>query len=114
MTALLTALQAKTWPVYAQYNGRPTTTYGLRRPSEDTLPVFVKLEEVFMPTEEEIAAAKEKGECIEIPHYQYTSQDGNNYFNIHWYHESNTDNEGYDCFESLEMATLAYSLIPKE
>lgn len=67
-----------------------------------------------MPTEEEIAAAKERGERIQTPHYQYTSQDGSKFYNIHWYHESNTDNEGYDYFELLEVAALTYGVIPKE
>lgn len=67
-----------------------------------------------MPTDEEIQLAKENNESIIIPHYEYVSQDGDNFYNIHWYHESNTDNKGYDCFESLEMATLSYGVLPKE
>ena len=102
----------KNWGVYWQFNGE-ATTFDLRGERPSTA-VYTKLEEVFLPTEEEIAAAKEKGEHIQIPHYQYTSQDGDNYYNIHWYHDSNTNNEGYDYFESLEMATLAYSVIPKD
>ena len=102
----------KNWAVQWQFNGE-ATTFDLRAERPSTA-VYAKLEEVFMPTDEEIAAAKEKGERIETPHYEYTSQDGDNYYNIHWYHDSNTDNEGYDYFESLEMATLAYSVIPKE
>ena len=101
----------KNWGVQWQFNG--PASYSLRDPRPSTA-VYTKLEEVFMPTEEEIAAAKEKGERITIPTYEYTSQDGDNYYNIHWYHDSNTNNEGYDYFESLEMATLAYSVIPKE
>ena len=102
----------KNWGVEWQFNGE-ATTFDLRAEKPSTA-VYTKLEEVFLPTEEEIAAAKEKGERIETPHYQYTSQDGDNYYNIHWYHDSNTNNEGYDYFESLEMATLAYSVIPKD
>ncbi|MBO5827269.1 MAG: leucine-rich repeat protein [Paludibacteraceae bacterium] len=101
----------KNWVVQWQFNG-DAATFDLRAEKPSTA-VYTKLEEVFMPTEEEIAAAKEKGELIQIPHYEYTSQDGDNYYNIHWYHDSNTNNEGYDYFESLEMATLAYSVIPK-
>jgi hypothetical protein len=101
----------KNWVVQWQFNG--PASYSLRDPRPSTA-VYARLEEVFMPSEEEIAAAKEKGEHIEIPSYQYTSQDGDNYYIIHWYHDSNTDNEGYDYFESLEMATLAYSVIPKD
>lgn len=100
----------KNWGVQWQFNG--PASYSLRDPRPSTA-VYTKLEEVFMPTEEEITAAKEKGERIETPHYEYTSQDGDNYYNIHWYHDSNTINEGYDYFESLEMATLAYSVIPR-
>lgn len=101
----------KNWAVEWQFNG--SASYSLRDPRPST-EVYTKLEEVFLPTEEEIAAAKESGEHIRIPSYQYVSQDGDNYYNIHWYHDSNTDNEGYDHFESLEMATLAYGVIPKE
>ena len=102
----------KNWAVQWQFNGE-ATTFDLRSPRPSTA-VYARLEEVFMPSEEEIAAAKENGEHIQIPQYQYTSQDGDNFYNIHWYHDSNTNNEGYDYFESLEMATLAYSVIPKE
>ena len=48
------------------------------------------------------------------PHYAYTSQDGSKFYNIHWYHDSNTNNEGYDYFESLEEAIGAYGVIPKQ
>lgn len=102
----------KNWAVQWQFNGE-ATTYGLRDPRPSTA-IYAKLEEVFLPTEEEIKAAKTKRERIRIPHYEYTSQDGSKFYNIHWYHESNTNNEGYDYFESLEMATLAYGVIPKE
>ena len=102
----------KNWAVQWQFNGEETT-YGLRDPRPSTA-VYAKLEEVIMPTEQEIAAAKEKGEHIEIPRYQYTSQDGSKFYNIHLYHDSNTNNEGYDYFESLEEAISAYSVIPKE
>lgn len=101
----------KSWNIQWQFNG-DASTFDLRGEKPSTA-VYARLEEVFMPTEEEIAAAKDKGERIKTPHYQYTSQDGDNYYNIHWYHDSNTNNEGYDYFESLEMATLAYSVIPK-
>jgi hypothetical protein len=102
----------KNWAVQWQFNGE-ATTFDLRAERPSTA-VYTKLEEVLMPTEEEIAAAKQKGEHIQTPHYQYTSQDGSKFYNIHWYHDSNTNNEGYDFFESLEMATLAYSVIPNE
>jgi hypothetical protein len=102
----------KNWAVQWQFNGE-ATTFDLRGERPSTA-VYTKLEEVIMPTEEEIAAAKEKGVRIQNPHYEYTSQDGSKFYNIHWYHDSNTNNEGYDYYESLEMATLAYSVIPKE
>jgi hypothetical protein len=100
----------KNWAVQWQFNG--PASYSLRDPRPSTA-VFARLEEVIMPTEEEIAAAKEKGERIQIPHYQYTSQDGSKFYNIHWYHDSNTNNEGYDYFESLEEAIAAYGVITK-
>ena len=101
----------KNWAVQWQFNGE-ATTFDLRSPRPSTA-VYTKLEEVIMPTEEEITAAKEKGEHIQIPHYEYTSQDGSKFYNVHWYHDSNTDNEGYDYFESLEEAINAYSVISK-
>jgi hypothetical protein len=107
---LLDEFDAKNWLAQFQFNGE-ATTYSLRKPFTV---VYTKLEEVFMPTEEEIQLAKENNESIVIPHYEYVSQDGDNYYNIHWYNESNSNNEGYDCFESLEMATLSYGVLPKE
>lgn len=101
----------KNWAVVWQFNGE-ATTFDLRGERPSTA-VFARLEEVFLPTEEEIAAAKEKGERIQTPHYAYTSQDGTKFYNIHWYHDSNTNNEGYDYFESLEEAISAYSVISK-
>jgi hypothetical protein len=100
----------KNWGVKWQFNG--PVSYSLRAPRPSTA-VYTKLEEVIIPTEEEIVAAKEKIEHIQIPHYQYTSQDGSKFYNIHWYHDSNTNNEGYDHFESLEEAISTYNVIPK-
>lgn len=95
MTSLLAALQAKGWTVTAQYNGRPTTTYGLRRPSEDTLPVFVKLEE----TED---------------HADYTSMDGSKKYRLNWFHETTGSTEGYTQFASLEEAVTHFNIKPIE
>jgi hypothetical protein len=100
----------KNWTVQWQFNG--PVSYSLRAPRPSTA-VYTKLEEVIVPTEEEIASSKENGEYIQIPHYQYTSQDGSKFYDIHWYHDSNTNNEGYDHFESLEEAISTYNVIPK-
>ena len=91
----------KNWVVQWQFNGE-AATYDLRSPSPSTA-VFAKLEEVIIPTDEN----------EHKPHYAYTSQDGSKFYNIHWYHDSNTNNEGYDYFESLEEAISAYSVISK-
>lgn len=95
MTSLLTALKAKRWTVTAQYNGRPSTTYSLRRPTEATLPVFVKLEEV-----EE--------------HADYTSQDGSKKYRLNWFHETTGSTEGYTQFSSLEEAVAYFNIKPIE
>ena len=95
MTSLLAALQAKGWTVTAQYNGRPTSTYGLRRPSENTLPVFVKLEE----TED---------------HADYTSEDGSKKYRLNWFHETTGSTEGYTQFASLEEAIEHFNIKPIE
>ena len=95
MTSLLAALEDKGWTVITQYNGRPTTTYGLRRPSTDTLPVFVKLEEV-----EENA--------------DYTSEDGSKNYSLEWFHKTNGSTEGYTQFNSLEEAIETLNIKPIE
>ena len=98
MTALLAALQTKGWTVTAQYKGRPTTTYGLRRPSEETLPVFVKLEEV---------EETEK-------HVDYTSEDGSKKYRLDWFHETTGSTEGYTQFNTLEEAIETLNIKPIE
>lgn len=98
MTSLLAALEAKGWTVTAQYNGRPTTTYGLRRPSENTLPVFVKLEEV-EETED---------------HPNYTSEDGAKKYMLNWFHETTGSTEGYTKYATLEEAIEALNIKPIE
>ena len=86
MTSLLETLQSKGWTVTAQYNGRPSSTFSLRKP--ESLPVFVKLIEV-IPTEED-------------SYYEYTSQDGSKFYNLDWFHETTGSTDGYTQFNSLE------------
>ena len=98
---LLDDFSAKNWTVSFQCNGRPTTTYNMRR--GETLPIYTKLEEVIMPTDE-----KERK-----PHYAYTSADGSKFFNINYFHSTNGSTEGYDVFSSLEEAISTYNVTPK-
>ena len=98
---LLDDFFAKNWTVAFQCNGRPTTTYNMRR--GETLPIYAKLEEVIMPTDE-----KERK-----PHYAYTSADGSKFYNIHHFHSTNGSTEGYDIFSSLEEAISTYNVTPK-
>ena len=95
MTSLLAALEVRGWTVYTQYTGRPTTTYSLRRPSTDTLPVFVKLEE----TEE---------------HADYTSPDDSKKFRLNYFHETTGSTDGYTQFNSLEEAIESLNIKPIE
>jgi hypothetical protein len=98
---LLDDFSAKNQIVEMQCKGRPTTTYGMRRGK--TLPIYAKLEEVIMPTDE-----KEHK-----PHYDYTSIDGSKFYNIHYFHSTNGSTEGYDVFSSLEEAISTYNVTPK-
>ena len=91
----------KNWTVQWQYNGAPTSAATLDMNTTPS-PIWVKLEEVI---------ADENGN---LPHYSYVSEDGLKYFNIHWYHSSNGDNEGYDYFGSLLEACGFYGIVPKE
>ena len=95
MASLLDALQSKGWTVKAQYNGRPTTTYSLRRPPENTLPIFAKLEE-----EEKYA--------------DYTSEDGSKKYRLNWFHETTGSTEGYTQFNTLEEAIEHFNIKPIE
>ena len=97
MNTLLTTLQNKGWIVSAQYNGRPSTNYSLRQP--ESLPVFVKLEEV-VPTEEN-------------SFYEYTSIDGSKFYNLDWFHETTGSTDGYTQFNSLEEAITHFKLLNK-
>ena len=98
---LLDDFSAKNWTVEFELNGRPTTTYNMRR--VETLPIYTKLEEVIMPTDE-----KERK-----PHYTYTSVDGSKFYNIRHFHSTNGSTEGYDIFSSLEEAISTYNVTPK-
>ena len=98
---LLDDFSAKNWTVTFQCNGRPTTSYGMRR--GETLPIYTKLVEVIMPTDE-----KERK-----PHYAYTSADGSKFYNISYFHSTNGSTEGYDVFSSLEEAISTYNVTPK-
>ena len=97
MTELRNAITAKGWTLNTQYTGRPTTTttYSLRRPSADTLPVFVKLEEV-----EE--------------HADYTSEDGSKKFRLDWFHETTGSTDGYTQFNTIEEAIESLNIKPIE
>ena len=96
MSALLAAVRAKGVDALVyQYNGRPTTTYGLRRPTEDTLPVFVNLEE----TED---------------HADYTSMDGSKKYILNYFHETTGSTDGYTQFNSLEEAVEYFNIKPIE
>ena len=98
---LLDDFTAKNWTVTFRCTGRPTTTYNMRRGV--TLPIYAKLEEVIIPTDE-----KERK-----PHYSYTSADGSKFYNIQYFHSTNGSTEGYDSFSSLEEAVETYNVIHK-
>lgn len=94
MNTLLETLQSKGWTVSAQYNGRPSSTFSLRKP--ESLPVFVKLIEV-IPT-------------VEDPFYEYTSADETKFFNLDWFHETTGSTDGYTQFNSLEEAISTFNI----
>ena len=89
------AIDATGWEFDIQLNGRPTTTYSLRRPSGNTLPVFAKLEE-----EEKYA--------------DYTSMDGSKKYRLRWFHMTTGSTEGYTQFNSLEEAIESLNIKPIE
>jgi len=89
------AVDATGWEVDIQLMGRPTSTYGLRRPSGNTLPVFAKLEE-----EEKYA--------------DYTSEDGSKKYRLRWFHMTTGSTEGYTQFNSLEEAIEHFNIKPIE
>ena len=91
---LLDEFTSKNWTASIGCYGRPSSTYSLRRGEQ--LPLYTKLEEVTDDT-----------------HYEYTSQDGTKFYNIDSFHLSNGSTEGYDVFETLEEAVIAYNVTPK-
>jgi hypothetical protein len=94
---LLDDFSAKNWTVHFECNGRPTTTYNMRR--GETLPIYAKLEEVT--------------DNKKIRYAKYTSTDGSKFYNIHYFHSTNGSTEGYDVFSSLEEAISTYNVTPK-
>ena len=98
MASLLAALQAKGWTVTAQYNGRPTSTYSMRRTTEPTLPVFVKLEEV-----------EESSDKLKSFH-THISFDGTKKYRLNWFHETSGTTDGYTQFNSLEEAIEHFNI----
>lgn len=94
MTTLLAALQNKGWTVSAQFNGRPSSTFSLRKP--DSLPVYAKLVEV-IPTDED-------------SFYEYTSHDGSKFYNLDWFHETTGSTDTYTQFNSLEEAITTFNI----
>ena len=91
----------KNWTVEWQFNGAPTSAATLDMNTTSS-PIWAKIEEV---------VADENGN---LPYYSYVSEDGSKYFNIHWYHSSNGNNEGYDYFGSLLEACGYFGIVPKE
>ena len=91
---LLEEFTTKNWIVEIYCTGRPTSTYSLRRGKP--LPLYTKLVEVTDDT-----------------HYEYTSQDGSNHYNIKRFHLTNGSTDGYDTFNNLEEAVEAYNVTPK-
>ena len=102
MNTLLQVLQDKGWTVRAQYNGRPSTTFSLRKP--DSLPVYAKLVEVVLPIDEEEIS----------PIYEYTSNDGSKFYNLDWFHETTGSTDGYTQFNSLEESITHFNIKPIE
>jgi hypothetical protein len=103
---ILDEFEAKNWVVRFLFNGRPTTTYGMRNvePVQETS-IWCKLEEVIIPSDKKLARRTR---------YAYTSQDGTKFYNIHSYHVSNRENENYIQFNSLEDAIAHWNVFPKE
>ena len=82
-----------------QYNGRPSSSYSLRRPIEDRLPIYVKLSEI---------------EENQNSYYNYTSLDGSKKYKLNWFHTSTGSSEGYTQFNSLEEAIETLNIKPIE
>lgn len=92
----------KNWVVRFSFNPQ-TSSYGMRNIGIEEQPIFVKIEE-----------AEENKSKRELRRYRYTSQDGTKHYNIHWYHTSNGNNDGYTQFNSLQEAIEHFGLKEKE
>ena len=99
----------KNWTVEWQFNG--PSTMSLRGANTS---VYAKLEEVIMPSEEELTNTENQKRNIGSRNYEYTSKDGSKFYNILWYHDSNTENEEYELFDSIGHAIEAFGVVPKE
>lgn len=95
MASFNAAVNAKRWNFEIQFNGKPTTTYGLRRTSGNTLPVFAKIEKT------------EK-------YADYTSMDGSTKYRLNWFHMTTGSTNGYTQFNSLEEAVAHFNIKPIE
>lgn len=97
MTALLKAFKDKNWSVQqVACNGRPTTTYSLRRPTDgEILPLYAKL-----------IGDEEYG--------NYTSIDKDKKYRVDYFHITNGSTEGYDQFNTLEEAIEYFNIKPIE
>ena len=105
------ATEGKNWTAQFSFAGSPTASYSLRNPKPISK-VWAKLEEVIIPTDEEIREARKNRIIIRKPYWTHTSADGK-HFVLHTHHMSN-DNTGYTQFDSLEAAEEHYGLKEKE
>lgn len=97
MSALLNSFKDKNWSVLQiACNGRPSTTYSLRKPtSGEVLPVYTRLVE-----DEEYG--------------NYTSIDETKKYRIEYFHITNGSTEGYIQFNTLEEAIEHFNIKPIE
>ena len=105
------ATEGKNWTAQFSFAGSPSASYSLRNPKPISK-VWAKVEEVIVPTDEEIEEARKNRIIVRKPHWTHTSDDGKHYV-LHAHHMSN-DNTGYTQFDSLEAAEEHYGLIRKE
>lgn len=105
------ATEGKNWTAQFSFAGSPSASYSLRNPKPISK-VWAKLEEVIIPTDEQIREARKNRIIIRKPYWTHTSADGK-HFVLHAHHMSN-DNTGYTQFDSLEAAEEHYGLIRKE
>jgi hypothetical protein len=107
------ATDGKNWTAQFYFAGSPSASYSLRNPNPIPISkVWAKLEEVIVPTDEQIREARKNRIIIRKPYWTHTSSDGK-HFVLHTHHISN-DNTGYTQFDSLEAAEEHYGLIRKE